>query len=56
VNTPPCIVPPIGLLLPEGVNITTVPLGIVLPVKVIVERLPAPMLPIIGVVGGVPTK
>ena len=51
---PFCIVPPIGVVDPVGVNVATVPLGIVLPVNVIVDISVPPTVPVIGVVGAVP--
>jgi hypothetical protein len=53
-NVPACIVPPIGLELPCGVNVAIVPLGTVVPTKLIGDKLDPPRVPVVVNVGAVP--
>ena len=54
-KVPFCIVPPIGVVVPPGVNVATVPSGILPPVNVIIDISVPPTVPVVGVVGEVPS-
>jgi hypothetical protein len=54
INLSFCIVPPIAVFVPAGVNVETVPFGMLLPVTIIGDMFVAPKFPVIGAVGAVP--